>query len=80
MTSIVEKCDDIQTACSDHFAIKHLKTNSQKIKDFVAIADAKEKKNEIIAEIPKSASMKNFKYESPLEFNKGVGGDNCDDK
>lgn len=39
MSIILKKCDEIQSACNDHFAISHLKINSQKISNFLTKAE-----------------------------------------
>lgn len=82
MSSILEKSDQITNICKDHFAIKHLKTNSQKIQEFIDEAKEKEKIDETPL-VPESTEKKRVlvveasvggnatkmvKYESPLEF------------
>lgn len=80
MSSILEKSDQITTICKDHFAIKHLKTNSQKIQAFLEEAKEKESEPPLVPESTEKKRVlvdegsvagnaaKMAKYESPLEF------------
>lgn len=51
---ITDKCEKLQVACNDHFAIKHLKSNTLKIKAFMKeeeeLTDTKDKTDGAIPE------------------------------
>lgn len=91
MSTVIQKCDEIQSACSDHFAITHLKTNLRKIAEFLERADKKayeetpiilecnssDKKRILDETFEHSIPAKRIKYESPLMFQRN---DSSNDK
>lgn len=50
LATITDKCEKVQSACSEHFAIKHLKSNTLKIKAFMKEDDLTDTKDVAIPE------------------------------